>query len=87
MWIRIFHSDDHPATAFVAERDDISENALAAVFGFHFVTAVIGHIPLFTFLELHVVFRFTHLLQLCYGVSFHSFRFSAHKVTTFFKSS
>lgn len=55
----------------VAKCSHISENAPAAVFRLLLVRPVVGHIPVLTLLELHMVLGLTHILQFCYSQSAH----------------
>ena len=46
----------------IAKSNHISENAAAAVFRLLLVSPVVGHIPVLTLLELHMVLGLTHIL-------------------------
>ena len=62
--ISIMHAYDDATAAFIAEGCDISKDTAATFLWLVFACAVIGHIAMFAFLELHVIFRFTHLFEL-----------------------
>lgn len=71
MRIIIVHTYDNATAALIAKRGNISKNTTTTILWSVFPGTIIRHIPVFTFFELYVVFRLTHLFKLFYRISGH----------------
>jgi len=73
MRISIVHTYDDTPTPLITEGYHISEDTPATLLRLVFACTVIGYVSVFTFFELNVVFRLTHLFKLFECIPGHNF--------------